>query len=124
MTSQVDIDAAVAQICSDISATYKDLNQKEFFNCLIVVMEAVEKMVSLTGVEKKAVVIGVLTQLVNSITFSNAFDKEAILFLIQSGFLSTMIDSIIKLTKIGCKINIPKIEKSCLSCCCCKKCKK
>lgn len=118
LSREATIDTSVSTILDNAIGVYKDLALKDFFDCLVKLMECAEQVPTLIGADKKKVVKSVLTQLVNKINFKTQQEKDVIMFLINSGLVDIVIDSIVKLTKEGCKINLQQVMKTA----CCGKC--
>jgi hypothetical protein len=119
MSSQSDIDQQVAIILNNIIGIYKDIELKDIFAILVKLMECAEQIPSFVGADKKKVVKSVLTQIIERINFPKKAEKDLIIMLINCGIIDIAIDSIIKLTKEGCKINLQAVLKES----CCGKCK-
>jgi hypothetical protein len=119
MASQSEIDANIIRILSGVTGAYKDMQMKDMFGCIVKIMESAEEIPALVGVDKKKIVIGVLSQLVNSIPFPDPRQREIVLGFVNSGLAGLMIDGIIKITKEGCRINVEHLENACAKCCCC-----
>ena len=119
MATQAEIDATVAKILADIIVAYKEIQLKDFFECLIKLMECAEAIPMLIGADKKKVVIGVLKAVIEKIPFKKQSDKEIVMFIVNSGIVGLIIDTIVGLTKKGCKINVPQIIKEHCKCIIC-----
>jgi len=116
--TQAEIDVIVKEIFDKAVLAYNELKIKDFFDCLVKIMECAEKYTKLIGADKKKIVKSVLSQLVDHISSQNATEKNLISFLVNSDVVDLIIDGIVKLTKEGCKINIQEIiAKAKCKCC-------
>lgn len=104
-------------IVSDLLLSFRPLGMINFFACLIRAMECVEVFTELTGAEKKKTVINAVVKFIKLTEFANTQDRDTIIFLVESGVIDSVIECIITLTKIGCKINIQKILEEKCKCC-------
>lgn len=113
---QQQIDEIIKKLCSDILQIYKDtkFDTKDLHDCLLKLMECVETIPQLIGVDKKKIVIGVIIVIIDSLQIVE-IEKSKILFMITSGILSEMIDMIVKLSKNIWKINT-HIHMPCFHC--------
>lgn len=113
---QQQIDEIIKKLCVDILQIYKDtkFDTKDLHDCLVKLMECVETIPQLIGVDKKKIVIGVIIVVIDSLQIVE-IEKSKILFMITSGILSEMIDMIVKLSKNIWKINT-HIHMPCLHC--------
>jgi hypothetical protein len=116
--TQTEIDVIVKKILDNALEAYKELKIRDFFDCLVKIMECAEAIPKLVGTDKKLIVKSVLTQLIDHIPFQNATEKNLIVFLINSDVVDLLIDGIVKLTKEGCKINLKEVMKK-AGCKCC-----
>lgn len=116
MATQTEIDENIKIIIDNILAAYKELTLKDFFDCIVKLMECAEVIPTLVGTDKKKVVKSVLVQIIQRINIPNKGEKDLILLLVNSGLVDLIIDGIVKLTKEGCKINIQDLASKC----CCK----
>lgn len=116
MATQAEIDANIKIIIDSVLAAYKELTIKDFFDCIVKLMECAEAIPTLVGADKKKVVKGVLVQIIQRINIPNKGEKDLILLLVNSGLVDLIIDGIVKLTKEGCKINVQELAAKC----CCK----
>lgn len=119
MATQAEIDALVAKILADVIVAYKEIQLKDFFECLIKLMECAEAIPVIVGADKKKVVLGVLKAIIEKIPFKRQSDKEIVMFIVNSGIVSLIIDTIVGLTKKGCKINVPQLVKEHCKCTIC-----
>lgn len=117
--TQTDIDATVKTIVDKAIEAYSELKIKDFFDCLVKIMECAEAIPKLIGADKKRIVKSVLTQIIDKIPFTNQNEKNIVVFLVNSDIVDLVIDGIVKLTKEGCKINIKEIQEKCCKCCKC-----
>lgn len=118
MATQTDIDANVKKIVDNVMAAYTEFTLKDFFECVVKLMECAEAIPLLAGADKKKVVKSVLSQIVTKINIPNPSEKEMITFLVNSGLVDLIIDGIVKLTKDGCKINVQELASKCCCKCC------
>lgn len=95
MASQTEIDEIINKIYTNIIEIYKDLTLKDFFNCVLKLIECAEEYTNLIGSDKKKIVKGVLILIVNKINFSNPKEKEMILFVLTSSILDILIDTFV-----------------------------
>ena len=121
-TTTTDVDANITKIVDNVISAYTEFTLKDFFECIVKLMECAEAIPLLAGADKKKVVKGVLTQLITKLNIPDQGEKDVILFLINSSIVDLMIDGIVKLTKEGCKINVQQIIEKCGCKCCGGKC--
>lgn len=114
--TQISTDEHIKHVFDDIILIYKDLTLKDFFGMLIKLMELAEEIPHLAGSDKKKIVKGVISQILIRVNIPNPKEKEVLIFLAESGLVEFLIDSIVKLTKEGCKINIPQIVEKVKHC--------
>ena len=110
----------IQDIFDQTKTMYTDIKQNNIFNCVTKLMEIVEKIPILTGADKKEVVIGVLTLLINEIHFTDDAEKQLLLSLITNQTIANYVDEIVTLAKIGIKLNKGKIKAFFSKMCCCK----
>ena len=113
MTTQAEIDILIARIFADVLSSIQELSGKDFIGCLVKLMEVVEEIPNIIGVDKKKVVKGVLLQLVSKLPIQNQQEKAIITNIVSSSFIDFIIDEIVTLTKNGCRINLPQLAQSC-----------
>lgn len=104
MTSQERIDAIIATLCDDMYKAYKDINfsHHDFHDCMLKLMDCVEMMPALIGVDKKKIVVGVLVLIVSKLNINN-IEREKITYLLESDLLGSVIDLIIRIYKMSNK---------------------
>lgn len=97
MASQEKIDETIAKMYDDLTIAYHDLNftHHDFHDCLIKLLECVELIPNLLGIDKKKIVIGVLVLIVNKLTIAED-EKTKILDILNSNLISAIIDLLMK----------------------------
>lgn len=117
--TQDEIDVIVKSVIDKAIAAYSELKLKDFFECLVKIMECAEAIPKLTGADKKKIVKSVLSQIIDRINFPSQSEKSVFVFLVNSDIVDLIIDGIVKLTKEGCSINIKEIIAEKCGCKCC-----
>jgi len=106
MASQSRIDEIIEEIFQDSIHMYKDVefDSRDLHDCLLRLMECVELIPELIGVDKKKIVIGVVKMIIHHLQIKE-IDKEKIMFMLTHDIIDMMIDLIVKLTRSPSQIN-------------------
>jgi len=111
MASQQRINEIIEELYKDIIQMYKDVEFKSrnLHDCLIKLIECVELVPELIGADKKKIVIGVITLVVEHLHIKDT-DKEKIMYMLTHDIISQIIDLIVYLSKYPCKINTKTVD--------------
>lgn len=111
MASQQKINEIIEDLYKNIIQMYKDVEfeSRDLHDCLIKLIECVELVPGLIGADKKKIVIGVITLVVEHLHIKDA-DKEKIMYMLTHDIISMIIDLIVQLSKKPCQINTQKID--------------
>jgi len=119
--TDTEMDVIVQRVVENAITTYKELNMKNIFSCVIMAMELVETVTTLSGGDKLKIVKKALSQIVQKCNIP-AEDKKIIEMFIDSDLIDVVISGIVFLTKNGCKINLQQLEETIKKTCGCGKC--
>lgn len=114
------IDQLIQKLVSTFQITYKEA-ELSIFNVheyVVRLMEGAEIITTLSGADKKKVVVGAIKALVGIIKIKEG-EKDIILAFVNGGLLEPFIDVVIFASKNLARLNVPKC---CKDSCCCKCC--